>query len=147
MNMDMRKKALDFAYEAHSGQFRKYSKLPYITHPIAVADIALKIKRDDDRYVFLGDDLLYVVGILHDTCEDTDVTLDDIGVLFGGEARTLVDALTKRDGETYLDSILRAKSYLYSRIVKIADLTHNLSDLKEGTQKDKYRLAKYILEN
>lgn len=83
----------------------------------------------------------------HDTVEDTDATLDEIEELFGSVVRHAVDALTKRPGENYFDALMRVRDNPIAVIVKRADLTHNLSDLNEGSLKDKYRLAKYILEH
>ena len=157
--MDIRTKALEFATKAHEGQFRNNSRLPYITHPIAVAEIGEKLSKsitfgEWDLYncIFINDhqdffDRLYVVCILHDTVEDCDITLKDVYQEFGSEVEEAVYNLTKRKGENYLEAILRAKSNIYSRITKISDNIHNMSDLKEGTLKDKYRLSKYILEN
>jgi len=145
--MTLREKALDFATKAHAGQKRKDGK-DYITHPIAVAEIALTLMNSRDEWRWLDADILYAGAVLHDTWEDCeDVTLDIIKEEFGLEVSWIVDDLTKRDGENYLESVMRAKKYVYSRIIKIADNTHNLSDLKEGSLKDKYRLSKYILEN
>lgn len=144
--MTNRELVLDFATRKHDGQFRKGSGLPYITHPIEVAKIALELKGTRAKWQWLNDDILYIGAILHDTVEDTDTTIEEIKELFGLEASWIVSDLTKRKGDSYLYSTLRAKGYLYSRIIKIADNTHNMSDLKEGTLKDKYIMSKYILE-
>lgn len=87
------------------------------------------------------------VSLLHDTEEDTDATLDEIEALFGVVVRHAVDALSKRPGENYFDFIMRCRENFIAKLVKRADLSHNLSNLNEGSMKDKYRLAKYILEN
>lgn len=148
----MREKALEFATQAHEGQVRKGTDLPYITHPIAVADIALQTESIIERYSSKSykdeiADTLYVVSILHDTLEDCEsVTYDMFEESFGKSIATYVSLLTKQKGDSYLDSILRIKRCDIATAVKIADLTHNMSDLPEGTQKDKYRLAKYLLE-
>ena len=148
----MREKALEFATQAHKGQVRKGTGLPYITHPIAVADIALQTESLIERYSSKSHkdeivETLYVVAILHDTLEDCEsVTYDTLEESFGKSIATYVSLLTKQKGDSYLDSILRIKRCDIATAVKIADLTHNMSDLPEGTQKDKYRLAKYLLE-
>jgi len=54
--------------------------------------------------------------------------------------------LTKIEGENYLDFILRAKGNEIARQVKIADIEDNMMSLKEGSLKDKYRLARYVLK-
>ena len=58
-----------------------------------------------------------------------------------------VKGMTKIEGEDYLDFILRAKSNSFSIAVKIADIEDNMISLKEGSLKDKYRLALYILRS
>ena len=58
-----------------------------------------------------------------------------------------VVAITKRKGQNYLDYILQVKRSEIATAVKIEDLKHNLSDLKDGSMKDKYILALYILKN
>jgi (p)ppGpp synthase/HD superfamily hydrolase len=82
---------------------------------------------------------------LHDVLEDCDVTFEDIEKQFDYWTARQVKMLTKRDGENYLESLMRIISII-TIIVKIADNTHNMSDLEEGSLKDKYRLSKYILE-
>lgn len=88
------------------------------------------------------------MALLHDTLEDCDsVTYDTLAESFGLSITICIELLTKREGDSYLDSILRVKGCEIATAVKIADLTHNMSDLHEGSLKEKYRLAKYILEN
>ncbi len=141
--MTVREKVLAFATKAHAGQKRRDGK-DYITHPIAVAEIAGTIWSDTFGGALMPDDL-YVVAILHDVLEDCDVTFEDLHKEFDYWTARQVDMLTKREGENYLESIMRIVSFI-TIIIKIADNTHNMSDLKEGSLKDKYRLSKYILE-
>lgn len=156
--------ALEYATEKHKGQKRKDGK-DYITHPIAVRDIALKIavgvwtlQKDKLEKLFISEGIFLRVvsnaSLLHDTVEDTDATLEDIiekvydgHYPFSKSVIDAVDALTKRKGENYLEAIIRVKGNIIAKIVKMADLTHNMSDLNEGSLKDKYRLAYYILLN
>lgn len=147
-------KALDFATAAHQGQIRKGSGLPYITHPLAVAKIAVdRATVSSASWTWnVGDvelseiDLLYVISLLHDTVEDSpDVTLEIIKDIFGETIARSVDALTKREGESYLDAVLRAKGDYFASQVKWADNEHNASDLKTGSLLDKYRMSQYIL--
>ena len=150
--MDIKQKALEFATQAHEGQVRKGSGLPYITHPIAVADIALQnesfINRYSESFKDWITEMLYVSSILHDTLEDCDnVTFGMLEESFGKPIANFINLLTRQKYESYLDSILKIKHCEVATAIKIADLTHNISDLHEGTQKDKYNLAKYILEN
>src|ERR1035437_3716868 len=77
--------AIDFATKAHEGQ-KRASGDPYITHPLAVADILIQWGMDIDSVL---------AGVLHDTVEDTEATLDDIESLFGHDVSFLVDGVTK----------------------------------------------------
>lgn len=86
---EMTADAKKLAEKAHEGQFRKGSRIPYITHPIAVAEILSEAGMDSE---------IIAAGYLHDTIEDTDVTLDDLKILFGVEVAELVNGATeKRD--------------------------------------------------
>lgn len=81
-------KAIVFAARAHSGQRRKGTRIPYIVHPLGVARIL--IQRGCPDHVVLS-------GILHDTVEDTPVTLEEIRQGFGCDVAALVDAATESD--------------------------------------------------
>lgn len=153
MTTNLTQRALEFATDAHSGQTRKFDGVPYITHPIAVAQIAKNIAQskglsDADQ------EIIEIIALLHDTVEDTYVRFPDIRRLFEDQSVEFVeriisgvDVLTKRVGENYLDSIKRIMLNKDAVIVKLADLSHNSSDLNQGSLKDKYRLATFILEN
>ena len=78
-------KALLYAVDCHSGQFRKSGE-PYIIHPIQVAGILAKLKLDA---------VTVACGFLHDVVEDTDATLDDLEREFGHDVRVIVDGVTK----------------------------------------------------
>ena len=78
-------KAYELASEAHKDQ-RRYSGEPYIMHPVAVARILFDLGMDHQSII---------AAILHDTVEDTDVTLNDIGNIFGDEIAQLVNGVTK----------------------------------------------------
>ncbi|MFH1790912.1 MAG: GTP pyrophosphokinase, partial [Candidatus Omnitrophota bacterium] len=83
---------------------------------------------------------------MHDVLEDTDVTVADMTeaglplyVVF------IVEILTRRKEESYLDYILRVREDTIAVAVKIADIQHNLSTLEQGNMKEKYFLALWIL--
>lgn len=78
-------KAYEFAEKAHTGQ-KRISGEPYITHCLAVASILAEMNVPP---------AVIIAGLLHDTVEDTSVTLDDLQVEFGDEVATLVDGVTK----------------------------------------------------
>ena len=78
-------RAFQFAYQLHEGQMRK-SGDPYIAHPIAVASLLRELG---------GCSATIAAGFLHDVVEDTEVSHEDIGRLFGAEVRFLVEGVTK----------------------------------------------------
>ena len=78
--------AIEVAEEAHRGQFRKGSDIPYISHPRAVARILLDAGCSEE---------LVVAGILHDTVEDTSLTLDYIREKFGGNVAQIVQGCSE----------------------------------------------------
>lgn len=105
--------AIKIAVDAHEGQVDKAGE-PYVLHPLRVM---LAMDNDRDR----------IVAVLHDVVEDSDkIGLGDILALFGEGIWAAVDAVTRRDGETYTDFIKRASTNEIGRRVKIADLRDNL---------------------
>lgn len=116
---------------AHAGQTDK-TGLPYITHPERVA---FRLTTPEAQ----------VVGWLHDTVEDTSITVQDIESQFGPETAAAVDAISRRDGEAWSDYIDRVAANPVARQVKISDLidNSNLSRIPHVTMKDVKRHAKY----
>ena len=129
----MYKEALKFIAKKHAGQTR-YNGNPYIIHPIRVSQ---ELKSDTEK----------VVALLHDVVEDTDTTLAEISDLFGPEVTAAVEALTARKGESYEDYIRRVKVNEIARIVKIADISDNLSDSPNSAAIEKKAIALDILIN
>ena len=127
--------AKELALKIHANQTDK-AGAPYIHHLEAVASKLAEQGEDED---------VIIVGWLHDSIEDTDITLDEIQHLFGDVISTAVDAITKRKNEPYDDYLLRVKSNPIAQRVKLADLSHNmdLSRLAKITEKDLTRLEKY----
>ena len=119
------------AMQMHAGQTDK-AGLPYVTHPERVAGR-------------LSTPQAQVVGWLHDTVEDTALTLGEIEARFGPETRAAVDAISRRDGEDWDDYIERVKAEPMARQVKISDLidNSNLSRLPGVTLRDVRRQARY----
>lgn len=78
--------AVRFAADAHAGQFRKGSRVPYLIHPLNVAKILLDHGCSDR---------LAIAGLLHDTVEDTAVTVDEIRATFGDMVARLVEFATE----------------------------------------------------
>ena len=84
--------AIYFATERHAGQLRKGTATPYIVHPMETMTILASMKADTD---------LLIAGVLHDTVEDTDTTIDEIRILFGTEVARLVGAHSEDKSKTW----------------------------------------------
>ena len=119
------------ATKAHEEQTDK-AGLPYITHPERVA---LRMESPE----------LQVIGWLHDTVEDTTLTVKDIAERFGPETAASVDAISRRDGEKWSGYLDRVAANPMARQVKISDLidNSNLSRIPHVTLKDVERQKKY----
>jgi len=123
--MDKVKRARDFAVEAHKGQERKFSGLPYVAHPATVSFIL-------SEYEDVGEDEL-AAAFLHDVLEDTDVVAEDLEREFGETITFIVEDLTSHNSES-LDKTVYLKTKMMempdpSLRVKLADRLHNVSDL------------------
>lgn len=128
--------ALALATIAHLGQ--SYGSRPYIEHPTAVARLVLLLGEPSE---------VVQAALLHDVVEDTPITLDDLRRL-GYDKRVVraVDGVTRRYGESYHDLIARAAGHRDSRLVKLADNTHNRSTLpREDSRWLRYERARVAL--
>jgi len=126
------KKALEIAQKAHAGQVDKGGK-DYILHPIAVAKM---VKGRAAK----------TVALLHDVCEDSDITLDDLKAQgFPPRIIAAVDAVTKRKNERYRHYLMRVKSNRLATKVKIADARHNsdVTRIAGYTAADEARSMRY----
>ncbi|MBN6067318.1 HD domain-containing protein [Aggregatibacter actinomycetemcomitans] len=123
-----------FAKSIHHNQMDKAGK-PYIQHLQAVVD----------NLVDPSDEMV-AVAWLHDSVEDTEITLNDLSRYFGDTVSDAVSAITKVKGESYDKYLSRVRANPIARLVKIADLTHNmdLSRLPVVTEKDLVRQEKYV---
>ena len=101
------------ATKAHEGKTDK-AGLPYITHPERVVS---RMENPEAQ----------VIGWLHDTVEDTPITLRDIEATFGPETAAAVDAISRRDGEPWSDYLERVAANPMARQVKISDLMRYLN--------------------
>lgn len=124
--MDMIEKAIIVASKAHDGQYRKLTQIPYITHPLSVGLILLKANVKEE---------LIAAGILHDTVEDTELTLEEIKEEFGEVVAEIVDgcsepdkSLTWEERKEHTISFLRTASEEI-RIVVCADKLHNIRSM------------------
>lgn len=126
----MRYKALDFAVRKHAGQFRRSTKVPYVTHCI---EVARKVEP------VLGSTDTFCIALLHDTLEDTDTSYDEIvtefNLLVADGVRWLTnykaDQFRNRTERKRADASRLAKSPWEVQTIKCADMLHNLSDMRE----------------
>lgn len=140
-DLDKINRAYEFAAEHHAGQFR-VSGEPYITHPVAVAEIVASLELDTDSIC---------AALLHDTVEDCDVSVDTIKKEFGPEVALLVDGLTKlvhipfEDKEEQQMENLRKMFMAMSKdvrviFIKLCDRLHNMRTLS-AKEDEKRRLT------
>ena len=134
-------RAFQMAKKAHAGTRRKSGE-PYIFHPLAVALIAVK-------EVGLGPTAV-IAALLHDVVEDTDITLDEIRMVFGDRVATIVDGVTKiedvmllqqsesKQAENYRKILLSMCNDAYVIFLKLCDRLHNMRTL--GSMKDTKKL-------
>jgi len=125
-------KAILIATKSHQGQIDKAGQ-PYILHPLRVM---FSRKNETER----------ICAMLHDVIEDTDITLDCLrSEGFSEEILSALDALTRRDSETYDEFIDRIINNNIASHVKLADLCDNMDILriKNPTKKDYERIEKY----
>ncbi|WP_119304054.1 RelA/SpoT family protein [Dongia deserti] len=127
---DLLNRAYVFSMKAHGSQSRA-SGDPYFSHPLGVAEILTRLKLDSASIV---------TGLLHDTVEDTEATLDQIEGLFGTEIGQLVDGVTKlsrlelqsdhtKHAENFRKLVLAMSNDIRVLLVKLADRLHNMQTI------------------
>jgi (p)ppGpp synthase/HD superfamily hydrolase len=132
--LDLIDRAASFANKAHAGQKRIGGGL-YINHPQRVSE-------------GVSDNVSKAAAWLHDVLEDTSVTEKELRENFPDNVVDIVKIVSRNKSETYFNfimRIIRSKNQL-ALVVKLSDLKDNLIDLKEGSRKDKYRFAEYLIE-
>lgn len=144
------REAYRFAEEAHRGQLRRSGE-PYITHPVAVAEILAGLQMDADTVA---------AGLLHDTLEDCGVAPEELERRFGPTVRRIVEGETKvsklyklanLEGEERRAEDLRQMFIAMAEdvriiIVKLADRLHNLRTLEHMPPEKQKRIAQETLE-
>src|ERR1035437_661014 len=140
------RKAFELAVEAHKHMRRKSGE-PYIYHPIAVAQICAE-------EIGLGTTSI-VCALLHDTVEDTDITLDDINGMFGERVTKIIDGLTKIAGVFDQTSSLQAENFrkmlltlsddIRVILIKLADRLHNMRTLESMARDKQIKIASETL--
>jgi (p)ppGpp synthase/HD superfamily hydrolase len=123
-------RAITFALQAHEGQMRKAKNVPFIAHPLAVAMLIQGMGCPQH---------VVIAALLHDTVEDTPITLDQLHQNFGDEVADLVGYLTEPRGrweyrkETYIAQITSAP--FAAKLISAVDKYHNLHNIYQQ-QKD-----------
>jgi len=142
LDVEMVRAAHDLAVDAHQGQ-RRASGEPYVTHTIEVATILAGLRLDSASIV---------AGLIHDTVEDTAITLDDVRERFGEEVATVVDGVTKigrvefrshteKQVENYRKLLLSMAEDARVILVKLADRLHNMRTLHHLPENKRRRIA------
>lgn len=130
MKTSLVQKAIQLAVVGHLGQTRKESKMPYITHPFAVA---LQLAKHGFS------DVVIAAALTHDVIEDTKVTREELEKTLGGEVLGIVEAMSFDEDKTlpweerkkqYIESVRAASEDV--KAVSIADKIHNLECMLEG---------------
>ncbi|MFD7685439.1 RelA/SpoT family protein [Streptomyces sp. NPDC059781] len=135
------RRAYLLAESSHRGQMRKSGE-PYITHPLAVTLILAELGAETTTLT---------ASLLHDTVEDTEVTLDQVGEQFGEEVRYLVDGVTKlekvdygaaAEPETFRKMLVATGNDVRVMSIKLADRLHNMRTLGVMRPEKQERIAK-----
>jgi GTP diphosphokinase / guanosine-3',5'-bis(diphosphate) 3'-diphosphatase len=150
--MSLLTQALELAITAHAGQTDE-DGMPHIIHALEVMFGVKKIFETSEEKLDYTLEELMIAAVLHDTVEDTFVTLALIEVQFGKVVRDLVDGVTRRGlgknetKEFYRDFIYRTKTNPGSRIIKLADLTHNYGrcfKIKKASWREKLMFKYFV---
>ncbi len=143
---EMIREAFEVAVESHK-EMRRKSGEPYIYHPIAVAHICAE-------EIGLGATAI-VCALLHDTVEDTDLTLEDVKGLFGPKVAQIIDGLTKISGVIDHTSSIQAENFrkvlltmaedVRVILIKLADRLHNMRTLEHMKRDKQMKIASETL--
>ena len=146
-DIDRIEAAYQFSHTAHHGQLRK-SGAPYISHPLAVAQIVASWQLDAQAVM---------AALLHDVTEDTEVTKKDISEHFGKPVAELVDGLSKLDriefqsqqdaqAENFRKMLLAMARDVRVILIKLADRLHNMRTLDAVSPTQRRRVARETME-
>lgn len=141
-DLEMVRKAFQYADAAHLGQYRNSGE-PYITHPLAVAEICASWKLDASSII---------AALLHDVIEDTGVTRQELVEIFGSKVAELVEGLTKLDklefqsqaeaqAESFRKMFMAMARDVRVILVKLADRLHNMRTLDAVAQAKRKRVS------
>ncbi len=153
-DLSLVRRAYEFAARAHAGKFRRSGE-PYITHPLAVAEILARLQLDQETIA---------AAILHDVLEDTDVSIDELREVFGERIARLVDGVTKlsqirwaseggpterekaRQAESLRKMLLAMAEDVRVVLIKLADRLHNMRTLDHLPRAKQLRIARETMD-
>src|SRR5947207_4744691 len=141
------KKAYDYSLKHHNGQSRASGE-PYLAHPLHVALVLAELKLDPQAIA---------AGLLHDSVEDTVVTIQDIEREFGAQVAHIVEGVTKiskidfaskeeRQAENVRKMILAMVDDIRVVLIKLADRLHNMRTLAALPPERQHKIAQETLE-
>lgn len=145
---DALNRAYVFAMVRHGAQ-KRHSGDPYYAHPVSVAGILTDLKLDYSTII---------AGLLHDTVEDTDVTLEEVEEVFSKDIADIVDGVTKltqletssraaKQAENFQKFILATTKDIRVLLVKLADRLHNMRTIQfMPKQASRERIAKETID-
>src|SRR5579872_3415141 len=146
-NLEIVRKAYEFSQEHHSGQTRASGE-PYLVHPLGVALVLAEMKMDP---------VAIAAGLLHDSVEDTSVTIVDIRKEFGEQVAHIVEGVTKisqidfatreeQQAENLRKMMLAMVDDIRVVLIKLADRLHNMRTLEHLSPERQQKIAKETLE-
>jgi guanosine-3',5'-bis(diphosphate) 3'-pyrophosphohydrolase len=149
------RRAYYLAETAHQGQMR-HSGDPYVTHPLAVAQIIVGLKMDEDSII---------AALLHDVLEDTEITAEQLREWFGEDVLSLVEGVTKmrfppippsstrpaaeersRFAETMRKMLMAMANDFRVMVIKLADRLHNMQTLDAMPEEKRVQIAQQTLD-
>ena len=146
-DLEIVKKAYDYSMKHHAGQSRASGE-PYLVHPLEVAIVLAEMKMDP---------IAIVAGLLHDSVEDTSVTIGDIRQEFGEQVAHIVEGVTKiskidfatreeQQAENLRKMMLAMVDDIRVVLIKLADRLHNMRTLEHLPPDRQHKIAKETLE-
>jgi GTP pyrophosphokinase len=146
-DLELVRKAYEFSQKHHAGQSRASGE-PYLVHPLGVARVLAEMKMDA---------VAVAAGLLHDSVEDTSVTIVDIRKEFGEQVAHIVEGVTKisqidfatreeQQAENLRKMMLAMVDDIRVVLIKLADRLHNMRTLEHLTPERQQKIAKETLE-
>jgi guanosine-3',5'-bis(diphosphate) 3'-pyrophosphohydrolase len=146
-DVDLVRRAYDFSLQNHSGQVRASGE-PYLVHPLEVANLLADMKLDS---------VAIAAGLLHDSVEDTAVTIEDLKTNFGDQVAHIVEGVTKiskidfaskeeQQAENVRKMMLAMVDDIRVVLIKLADRLHNMRTLEHLSPERQTKIARETLD-